>query len=179
MDENTSNDIAKCSVAYTHPARNRGAAVVLLDHVPHDGSHARGSTRKKDEVDVMWALKNPKPFDRENVGEIVLHREKDREASLPGSVCFSVGGGERGFVSEPRAETTEESDGDGLTDTQQTALDALESFGHQGARYKEWQEASGLAGSTFDRAKNALIKRELVRKSDNRYFPQHVDQGTG
>jgi hypothetical protein len=180
MDENTSNDIARWSVAYTHPARSRGATVVLLDYVPHDGSHARGSTRKKDEVDVMLSLKNPKPFDRENVGEIVLRCEKDREAYLSKSVCFSVGGGEHGFVFEQSAETNDEPDEDNLTSNQQKALETLGSFGDKEVRYKEWREASGLAGSTFDRARDALLKRGLVRKADNKYFLQHVvEQGMG
>ena len=60
-DENSNTDVARWCVTYTHPARNRGIAVVLLDHVPHDGKHARGATRKKDEVDVQWKLKKTNP----------------------------------------------------------------------------------------------------------------------
>jgi hypothetical protein len=45
-----------------------------------------GASRKKDESDVMWYLKNPAPFDRETLGRIVLRRDKDRDAWLPSLV---------------------------------------------------------------------------------------------
>ncbi len=56
LDENSATDIASWAACYSRPARDRGCTVVLLDHVPHDGARARGSTRKKDEVDVQWRL---------------------------------------------------------------------------------------------------------------------------
>jgi hypothetical protein len=170
MDENSSNDVAGWAVAYTHPARDRGITVVLLDHVPHEGSHARGSTRKKDEVDVMWRLHNTQPFDRNSVGEIVLHREKDREAWLPPSVKFSVGTGTRGFVFMRSAGTMEETSEGALTERQKQAYEALKTFGEKGARYSQWQPVSGLKGTTFDRAISALTVRGLARKTDGRYF---------
>ena len=170
MDENSSNDVAKWAVAYTHPARDRGITVLLLDHVPHEGSHARGSTRKKDEVDVMWRLHQTQPFDRDSVGEIVLHREKDREAWLPPSVRFSVGGSPQGLVFKRSAGTIEETSEGTLTDRQQQAYDALKTFGEKGARYSEWRTVSGLKGTTFDRTISALTVRGLIRKADGRYF---------
>jgi AAA domain len=172
LSENESVDIAKWAVAYTHPARNRGICVVLLDHVPHDNSHARGSTRKKDEVDVQWKLHCTKPFDRDSVGEIVLHREKDREGWLPPSVRYSVGGGKDGFVFSRSAGTTEETGEGDLTERQKQALDALKVFGDKGARYSEWQRTSGLKGTTFDRSISALSGRGLIAKADGRYFPR-------
>jgi hypothetical protein len=170
MDENSSNDVAKWAVAYTHPARDRGITVLLLDHVPHEGSHARGSTRKKDEVDVMWRLHQTQPFDRDSVGEIVLHREKDREAWLPPSVRFSVGGSPQGLVFKRSAGTIEETSEGTLTDRQQQAYDALKTFGEKGARYSEWRQVSGLKGTTFDRSISALTVRGMTRKVDGRYF---------
>ena len=175
MDENSSNDVAKWAVAYTHPARDRGITVLLLDHVPHEGSHARGSTRKKDEVDVMWRLHQTQPFDRDSVGEIVLHREKDREAWLPPSVRFSVGGSPRVSFSRSAGTIEETSEGN-LTDRQQQAYDALKTFGEKGARYSEWRTVSGLKGTTFDRTISALTVRGLIRKADGRYFAR-LDPG--
>lgn len=72
LSENENTDVAKWATIYAHPARSRDVTTVILDHVPHDGSHARGATRKKDEVDVMWRLAQAKPFDKETVGEITL-----------------------------------------------------------------------------------------------------------
>ncbi|MDP9477299.1 MAG: AAA family ATPase [Actinomycetota bacterium] len=172
LSENESVDIARWAVAFCHPARNRGVAVLLLDHVPHDNSHARGSTRKKDEVDVQWKLHNTKPFDRDSVGEIVLHREKDREGWLPPSVRYSVGGGKDGFVFSRSAGTIEENVEGMLTDRQKKALDVLKVFAQKGVSYSEWQRASGLKGSTFDRTISVLSGRGLAVKTDGRYFPR-------
>src|SRR5215208_2532989 len=128
LDENVSGDIAKWAVSYTHPARSREMAVLLLDHVPKDGNNgARGSGRKRDEVDVQWKLKNTLPFDRDSVGEIIIMKEKDRDGWLPPSVTFSVGGGPttNGFVFERSSGTTESAGSDGLTDSMRQMLDVL------------------------------------------------------
>lgn len=115
--------------------------------------------------------RNIQPFDRDSVGEIVLHREKDREAWLPASVRFSVGGSPHGFVFQRTAGTLEETAEGVLTERQRPkALDALKTFGEKGARYSEWQSESGLKGTTFDRAKIALSERGLCQKADGRYF---------
>ncbi|MDP9426456.1 MAG: helicase RepA family protein [Actinomycetota bacterium] len=66
LDENSSVDIATWTEAYSQKARHKGVAVLILDHVPKEGGSARGSGRKLDYVDVMWELRNPQPFDREN-----------------------------------------------------------------------------------------------------------------
>lgn len=174
LDENVSNDIARWAVNFTHPARERGITVVLLDHVPHENSHARGSSRKRDEVDAMWRLVNRLPFDRDTVGEIALHREKDREGWLPLSVGFSVGGGEGGFIFRRSDGTLEEPGGaDGLTASQRLALDVLRSeFADEGATATEWMKVSGLARATFFRAKNAIVARPgLVVSKGRRYYP--------
>jgi hypothetical protein len=118
----------------------------------------------------MWRLHNTQPFDRDSVGEIVLHREKDREAWLPPSVKFSVGTGDRGFVFIRSAGTLEETAEGVLTERQQQAYEALKTFGQKGVRYGEWRSVSGLKGTTFDRAISALTVRGLSRKVDARYF---------
>jgi len=173
LDENASNDIAAWAVHYTHPARNREITVVLLDHVPHENNHARGSTRKRDEVDVMWKLGNPLPFDRDRVGRIVLHREKDREGWLPVSVGFSVGGGETGFVFRRSDGTIEEpEEEDGLTSSQRKALDTLRSgFAEKGAGFNEWKRAAKVAGDTLSKAIGRLTILGKIYKEEKRYYP--------
>lgn len=168
FDENTSNDIASWAMNYTHPARRRGTAVALLDHVPKEGVSSRGSGRKRDEVDVMWALANPVRFDRDQVGEIVLRREKDREGWLPSVVKFSVGGdGKGGFRCERIDGTIEDDtrDASGLTKKERATLDALETFGDKGAKTSEWQKkASALkvGRRTFFGAKKKLVREAFV-----------------
>lgn len=168
LDENSSNDVARWATAYTRPARERGITVVILDHVPHGGDHARGSTRKKDEVDVMWRLKRSQPFDRDHVGEIVLHRDKDREGWLPMSVTFSVGGSPEGFVFSHSSGTVEDrQQPHELLRTERSALDALRECGAEGATDARWKKAAdmephGLSRSTYYRAKKELLDRGLV-----------------
>lgn len=45
LEENSNDDFVKWCARYTRPARERDIAVLLLDHTPHDGSHARGASR--------------------------------------------------------------------------------------------------------------------------------------
>jgi hypothetical protein len=173
LEENSNDDIVKWATRYTRPAREMGVTVVVLDHVPHEGPHARGASRKKDEVDVMWALKAPQPFDRDTVGRIVLSREKDREGWLGERIGFSVGGTANGFVFRHSEGTIEEPDAtDGLTNSARKALDILRAdFRDAGATAEQWRKATGQATSTFYRSQEALLAGGLVEKRSKRYFP--------
>jgi hypothetical protein len=143
LSENENTDIAHWAVVYVHPARDRGTAVILLDHVPHDGSHARGATRKKDEADVVWRLRKTKHFDRDSVGEITLQLEKDREGWLPPSVTYSIGGTMDGFTCERSAGTFEPpAENGGLEKSHEGALEALHILGE--ATDKEWKKAASV-----------------------------------
>jgi AAA domain len=179
LEENSNDDLVKWATAFTRPARERDIAVVVLDHVPHEGDHARGASRKRDEADVMWALRCPIPFDRDTVGRLVLRRDKDREAWLPDKVGFSVGGTGSDFIFRRSAGTIEERDPeDGLTDTERKTLDAIrEDFGDRGATAKEWRRAAlkrGVSDSSFWRAKRTVTppkKEGLVTvENDGRFF---------
>ena len=93
----------------------------MLDHVPHEGSHARGSTRKKDEVDVMWALARLRLFDREQVGSVALARKRTGGMAA-GSPSSPVGGDGRGGIVFARSAGTFEAAGDdGLTPSERKA----------------------------------------------------------
>jgi hypothetical protein len=184
LEENSNDDIVKWAVNYTRPARERGITVLLLDHVPHENNHARGASRKKDEVDVMWALKNPMPFDRDTVGRVVLHREKDREGWLPERVGFSVGGTMDGFIFQRSEGTIEKPDAtDGLTASERKVLDTLrDEFGAKGGRAAEWKKAAKarkVSEPTFWRALRKIKDRELVELRNERYFPAQGPDGGG
>jgi hypothetical protein len=177
LDESSNPDLVAWAACYTAPARKRDMAVVVFDHVPHEGDHARGASRKRDEADVMWALKNPIPFDRDTVGRITLRRDKDREAWLPGRLGFSVGGSEAegGFIFRRSAGAIEEPNPeDGLTDTERRVLDTLrDDFGVQGAKANEWMKAAKkrkVSEAGFWRSKRTITARELVIvTSDSRF----------
>ena len=57
LAENSNDDLVAWATCYTRPARERGIAVVVLDHVPHEGDHARGASRKRDEVAFSLRLR--------------------------------------------------------------------------------------------------------------------------
>lgn len=161
-EENSNDDVARWAVSFTHPARKRGAAVVLLDHVPHEGNHARGATRKKDEVDVQWKLHLTQPFSRSSVGEIVLHCEKDREGWLPASVKFSVGGGSDGLVFTRSSGTVEVPDpSDSLTPSAQKALTII-SEREEGPRWKDLRDEFGGSTGSLSNALNELKRLNII-----------------
>jgi hypothetical protein len=178
LEENSNDDLIRWATVYTRPAREREIACLVLDHTPHDGDHARGASRKRDEADVMFALRCPVPFDRDCVGAITLRRDKDREAWLPERVRFSVGGTEDGFIFRRSDGTIEEPDPEsGLTGTQRRTLDALrDDFGERGATASEWKRAAksrGVSEPSFWRAKRTITlpKKEglVIVGSDSRF----------
>jgi len=186
LEENSNDDFVKWSTHYTRPARERNIAVLLLDHTPHEGGHARGASRKRDEVDVMWAAKCPVPFDRETTETVILRREKDREGWLPKSVVFNIGGtDEDGHIVCARTERSvvEIEDDRGLMASAHRMLDALrEEFGARGARHGQWFSAAkrrGVAKTTFNRTLKTLLSRDLVRVVDGTYFPVPPPDGGG
>ena len=174
LDENSSNDIAAFSSHYFQPARRRGITTLVLDHVPHEGNHARGSTRKRDEVDVMWSLSRLRPFDRDRVGSIVLNRIKDREGWLPTSVTFSVGGtGDGGFMFSRSSGTIETEDEEGLKDSERNSLKALETFGEKGAKTVQWQKKAHtfeVSRTSFYRAFPELERKGWIFQENKRFF---------
>ena len=180
LEENSNDDLVKWATAFTRPAREREIACLVLDHTPHDGDHARGASRKKDEADVMWALRCALPFDRDQVGSVTLRRDKDREAWLPERVGFSVGGTQDGFIFRRSDGTIEEPNPeDGLTRTERLTLDALRAdFGQEGATASEWRRAAkkrNVSEPSFWRAKRTITppKKEglVIVGSDSRFFP--------
>lgn len=177
LDENAANDIASWAACYTHPARSRGASVLLLDHIPKEGASSRGSSRKKDEVDTQWSLYTPQPFDRHKVGRLVLNLEKDREGWLPQTVGFSVGGGEDGFLFR-RSDGTVEADAErsNLRPTEERSLTVLlDLFADSGAGAVQWQESAQeeahVARNSFFNAKKILQNKGFVIEQGGLFYP--------
>jgi hypothetical protein len=173
LDENSSVDIAQWADAYSQKARQRGMAILLLDHIPKDGNTARGSGRKLDYVDVMWELTKPQDFDRETVGRIDLRLKKDREGWMPWGVAFTVGGSENGLVFGRTAFDSSLLAPDRLLPSDRTTLDALKSFGSSGARDKDWREEAikrGLGRTTYYRSRGTLLEQGLVEEVMGKYF---------
>jgi hypothetical protein len=174
LSENENTDVAKWATFYAHPARSRDVTAVILDHVPHDGSHARGATRKKDEVDVMWRLAQAKPFDRETVGEITLVREKDREGWLPHTVTFSVGGSEEGITFRRSHGTLETASAeDGLTNAQRRCWTTLRMMGEEGIGFNAWVNAANVSKGTLSPTAKLLVDMDMAYQDrEGKYHPK-------
>jgi hypothetical protein len=173
LDENSSTDIARWTDAYPQRARQRGIAVLLLDHVPKEGNTARGSGRKLDYVDAMWELRNPQKFDRETVGRIDMHLRKDREGWLPKVLTYSVGAGEDGFIFERSLGTIAPRDEHGLDEKQHETLEALKDFGQYGAKDLEWRNqanARSVGNTKFYESKKRLAELNLIHKVIDKFF---------
>jgi AAA domain len=173
LDENSSVDIAQWADTYSQKARQRGIAILLLDHIPKEGNTARGSGRKLDYVDVMWELTKPQDFDRETVGRIDLRLKKDREGWMPWGVAFTVGGAEDGLVFARTAFDNSLLAPDSLLPSDRTTLDALKSFGTSGARDKAWREETmkrGPSRTSYYRARGTLLELGHAEEVMGKYF---------
>jgi KaiC/GvpD/RAD55 family RecA-like ATPase len=182
LDENNAGDVTQFIVRVLQPLKDRGIATMILDHVTKSpesrGRYARGSGAKLGKVDVSYTLTQPVPFDRERVGELKLQLHKDRDAYLRTHHKFAVGGAPLLFV--PDSSVIEEPGRDGLTDNARVALDTLrEHYQEKGATHTQWLKASGLAKSTFKRARDLLVDNALVIHREDRYFPKGPDGSGG
>ncbi len=175
LEENAAGDVTRWILAVAQPLKEAGAAVLLLDHVAKSadnrGRYARGSGAKLAKCDVVWSLSQTLPFDRERVGEIRLTLRKDREAFMPRRATFAVGGTPDGLMFKRADGVNETADpSDGLTESQRIALEALRRVaGEEGATYSQWRAEANLADTTFDRARDGLVKAGLVMRAGQRY----------
>ena len=186
LDENEASDIEIYNRAIFAPARSRGATVVMFDHPGHDHERPRGSSRKKQAVDVMWALNTFKKFDRNTVGATAMLRKKDREAWLPETVTFSLGGSDEGFVFKKSAGTFEDFGDDGLRPSERKALDALvrlvvrlgadgETVGVPSSEWQSHCESQKIVSrASFFRAQKNLIDKGFVVAEEENRRPAHI-----
>lgn len=152
MEENSNSDISDWSTHYLHPCRVREITTVILDHVPHDAKRSRGASRKKDEVDVQWAVKKKKEFNRQTKAKLEIDLTKDREGWLPDKVAFRVGGSPFVFERTDVSSTVTEVK---LSPNALKLKDFLKERGNQGAR---WNEIVMLLGNSTGSASNAIAE---------------------
>jgi RecA-family ATPase len=74
LEENSAGDVTKWMKAFAQPVKERGGAILILDHVMKDdgGKYARGSSAKHAKVAAAWKLKVETEFDRNTVGEVSI-----------------------------------------------------------------------------------------------------------
>jgi putative DNA primase/helicase len=169
--ENSSDEVVGWAQLVSRSFIAVGSTVVLLDHIPKDGSGrgARGSGGKLGWVTAGHKVEVKSPFNRDLTGEVKLIRQKDREGALPHVVYFTIGGDGRGRITcRPDASVITSHDDDGLTPNMRDALEALPT---DGAGFNAWFAASGISSKdSFNNAVKGLLSRGRVKKSDKTYY---------
>lgn len=166
-EENEATGIAAWANDYIKPAKRQGCATLCLDHVPHDDDdRERGSTRKRDEVDVRWKLSKIGDFNRERMATINLWLKKDREGWLPAKLGFDLGGDPAtGAFSMTRNDVIASVDIVRLGANERVALRVLEEAGSEGLTSGQWQrqcEAEDIGKRQFYREKSKLEEKGKV-----------------
>lgn len=158
LGENTSTDVTSWIKRFAQPVKDNGGAALILDHVAKDETvtGARGSTAKRNKVDVAWKLKRDSEFDMTTIGRVTLTRDKDRKGTMPHSLEYEIGGDGDGNLICQRTDVQEHAARRSLNDSEWKAYTALKRF-DTGAKSKEWENASGLTSRTFHRVKKALL----------------------
>jgi predicted transcriptional regulator len=138
---------------------------MVLDHSGHAGTHARGSSRKSQNVQVVYKVEKKEPFDRTTSGRQKLTREKDRLAYLPSTVEVTLGGYPFGFKTKYDGQEF-------LNNSQNTALYMLYKCGLSGATHGEWKVAceKKMSARTFNRAVEKLGDEGYIEAEGKRYY---------
>lgn len=167
MDENSNTDVGEWSALYLNPCRKRGITTVILDHVPHDAKRSRGASRKKDEVDVQWAVQKKRAFGRKAEGMLEIERAKDREGWLPDKVAFRVGGSP--FVFE-RTDVSSTVIKKKLSPNTIKLRDFLQERGQEGSTWNELLMLFGDKKSSLSNAIDELQDDEFLHHEDRQPY---------
>lgn len=98
LDEDDNQEITTWYRHVLQPLAQRGAAVVVIDHVTKSkdtrGTYARGGGAKKAKTDVAWSVAVESRFalDPPKLGILSLTINKDRLGRMPGRVVYKIGG---------------------------------------------------------------------------------------
>lgn len=95
LAEDSNDDYARFVNALLIPLARVGISTLVLDNVGHEErDRARGASTKSDLNEVVYVAKVGKPFDRDQTGELHLHRKRTRFSDLPAHLTVVLGGGE-------------------------------------------------------------------------------------
>lgn len=161
-DENSSRDMGTFIRAVDHIRFATGASVLLLHHPGKGGGQERGHSALRGAADTMLSLGKSR-------GRLVLHNDKEKDEAQPKDIALTLVPAFASCVLR-------------LADIAMTSekLRSRERIALTGLRYAvdktgmpvthgDWQEATGLSESTFDRARKTLTTLGIVE--------QHPDGG--
>jgi hypothetical protein len=162
-DENSAQDMGKLIRNVEHLRQLTEAAVLMIHHTSKaDATNIRGSSALPGAASTMLQLVRPGMGDN-----LTLSCSKQKESAEfePIHLRFSVvelGGGKTSRIIEPGIDLFPKADGGILLRT------LVDRFGAEGASYTAWMRASGMADSSFDRAKRSLEQGGYIEKADGR-----------
>jgi hypothetical protein len=168
INEDSSGDFEQWARFFLDSPRARGWTFCVLDHSGHAGTHERGTSRKRQNVQVSFKVEKKEAFDRTTSGRLKLTREKDRIAYLPATVEVTLGGFPFGFKTRYDGQRF-------LKYSENRTLFFLYKCGPSGATHKEWREScttgeKAMSDSTFNRALKELVKDGYVELGGKHYF---------
>ena len=169
-DENGSRDMGVFITNLDRIRHTTGATVLVIHHTGKTGQSERGSSALRAAADTMIAL------DAED-GVIRLTCDKQKDAPPFDQSTWQLTPYADSCILAPATAGTLAGTGGQRSAKQWSILETLAGplFSH-GARYSELKEASGLTGTSFSRALNALLARGDVRQEgpphtkDTRYY---------
>jgi len=157
ISENDNTEVSGWIRKVCNPLKASGIASVLLDHTGKDGKN-RGASRKIQAADVSYRVTKKGDFDRETIGYIFFEREKDRIAQLDRYLGFRIGGDGTGRIHDVRSDKPVEP----KSSISENASRLLEVLPEDGLTNGGWRKSTGLANSSFDKARKELLKKKLV-----------------
>lgn len=94
LAEDSNDDYSVFVHALLIPLARAGIATLVLDNTGHDDQgRARGASAKADLNEVVYVVRVGRPFDRDQTGELHLHRKRTRFSDLPTQLTMTLGGG--------------------------------------------------------------------------------------
>lgn len=91
--EDSNDDYAQFVNGLLIPLSRAGIATLVLDNTGHEGERARGASSKSDLNEVVYVAVVTQPFDRDQTGELQLHRRRTRFSGIPEKLTMTLGGG--------------------------------------------------------------------------------------
>jgi hypothetical protein len=94
VDENVNAEVTAWAAAFPQRLAQEGVATIMVDAIPHGGSHQRGASQKGYKSRLLWRVEVRDEPSKEHVGLITLTCEKDTvgDVGKGASLAFAVGG---------------------------------------------------------------------------------------
>lgn len=96
IDENSATEVTSWTTKVVQAVKAHDLPFIIIDHSAKstkDTRYSRGSGSKLADADVHLRVETNAPFNRERVGALTLHLEKDRDGFLPFETWWEIGDG--------------------------------------------------------------------------------------